>query len=125
VTCSPFNYHQRGNSCRIADAIVSAFTVHDVAYLAEGTISMLSMSVEQACSSSGSFYAELRYNTEDPAYGGVLVAPNSYNTFGFDWTLLPTAAIGSSSTRVFTLTGVGSRAVTLFRFNANIPPAEG
>lgn len=109
----PFNYHQRGNSCLSADAIVSAFTIHDVAYLADGTISMLSMSVEQACSSSGSFYAELRYNAEDPTYGGVMVAPNSYNTWDFDWTLLPTAVIGSSSTRVFTVTGVGSRAVNL------------
>ena len=96
-----------GGSCGSAEASVSDFRVHDVAYDAAGDIALLSMSVRQRCG-AGDYRAEIRFNTSLPAFAGVLPSPNPY--FSFDSLGFPSTAIGSSSAgTTVELTSVGSR----------------
>ena len=84
----------------------SAHLVHDVAYEADGTLTMLSMSSQVACGTDGVFYAELRYNTVAPRYAGILTDPDRYDRLE-----LPSAAVGTSSEQHYTITAVGSKAI--------------
>jgi len=84
----------------------SAHYVHDVAYDADGTLTMLSMSSAVECGTAGTFHAEVRYNTVAPRYAGIKTEPDRYDRLE-----LPSAAIGTSSKQHYTVTAVGSKAV--------------
>jgi hypothetical protein len=84
----------------------SAHYVHDVAYDAEGTLTMLSMSSQVDCGTDGTFHSEVRYNTVAPRYAGIKTEPDRY-----DRQELPSAAIGEWSEQHYAITAVGSKAV--------------
>ncbi|MEA2026182.1 MAG: hypothetical protein U9O18_05785, partial [Chloroflexota bacterium] len=101
----------------------SAFTVNDIARDADGTTTMLSLTARWTCldyiteEPTGSFFAELRYNTAEPAHGGLVpeVAPDWWepSVWQYDRLQLRSAAIGSRSDNTLLFTAIGTKPTTI------------